>query len=118
MYIDSADKAAYGVHGLMIYSDGVGSGFADGWHTMVDEYENNGGDDPNNRTPIGFAPLNSIDTWPVLQPTGLTNQALAHRKTKQGTTGYYYESGGLADFTGPAWLDGTPKKPEYVLNAE
>ena len=28
-----------------------------------------------------------------------------------------YETGGLADFTGPAWLDGTKSKPEYVLNA-
>jgi hypothetical protein len=28
-----------------------------------------------------------------------------------------YKTGGLADFTGPAWLDGTPSKPEYVLNA-
>jgi hypothetical protein len=29
-----------------------------------------------------------------------------------------YETGGLADFTGPAWLDGTPSKPEYILNAK
>ena len=29
-----------------------------------------------------------------------------------------YEQGGLANFTGPAWLDGTPSKPEYVLNAD
>jgi hypothetical protein len=28
-----------------------------------------------------------------------------------------YKTGGLADFTGPAWLDGTPSKPEYILNA-
>jgi hypothetical protein len=28
-----------------------------------------------------------------------------------------YETGGLADFTGPAWLDGTPSRPEYVLSA-
>lgn len=28
-----------------------------------------------------------------------------------------YATGGLADFTGPAWLDGTKAKPEYVLNA-
>lgn len=28
-----------------------------------------------------------------------------------------YKTGGLASFTGPAWLDGTPSKPEYVLNA-
>ena len=28
-----------------------------------------------------------------------------------------YASGGLANFTGPAWLDGTPSKPELVLSA-
>ena len=30
----------------------------------------------------------------------------------------YYKKGGLADFTGPAWLDGTKSKPEMVLNAK
>ena len=29
-----------------------------------------------------------------------------------------YVGGGLADFTGPAWLDGTKSRPEYVLNAD
>ena len=29
-----------------------------------------------------------------------------------------YATGGLADYTGPAWLDGTPSKPELVLNAQ
>lgn len=29
-----------------------------------------------------------------------------------------YKTGGIADFTGPAWLDGTPTQPELVLNAE
>jgi hypothetical protein len=28
-----------------------------------------------------------------------------------------FKSGGLADFTGPAWLDGTKSRPELVLNA-
>jgi hypothetical protein len=28
-----------------------------------------------------------------------------------------YKTGGLADYTGPAWLDGTKSKPELVLNA-
>lgn len=28
-----------------------------------------------------------------------------------------YKTGGLANYTGPAWLDGTPSKPEMVLNA-
>lgn len=35
-----------------------------------------------------------------------------HRKYKQ------YEEGGLADYTGLAWLDGTPTKPESILNSE
>lgn len=41
-----------------------------------------------------------------------------------GWTGWYtaaalqaYKKGGLANFTGPAWLDGTKSKPEAVLNA-
>ena len=34
---------------------------------------------------------------------------------KRGVPGY--ATGGLADYTGPAWLDGTPSKPELVLNA-
>lgn len=29
-----------------------------------------------------------------------------------------YASGGLADFTGPAWLDGSKSKPELVLNSK
>lgn len=32
--------------------------------------------------------------------------------------GVKYKTGGLADFTGPAWLDGTKSKPEMVLNAQ
>lgn len=34
---------------------------------------------------------------------------------------YYYsafKTGGLADYTGMAWLDGTPTKPEMVLNPD
>jgi hypothetical protein len=30
----------------------------------------------------------------------------------------HFKTGGLADFTGPAWLDGTKSNPEYILNAE
>ena len=29
-----------------------------------------------------------------------------------------YKTGGVADFTGPAWLDGTKTKPELILNAQ
>lgn len=31
---------------------------------------------------------------------------------------YAYREGGLADFTGPAWLDGSPSRPERILSAE
>lgn len=30
---------------------------------------------------------------------------------------YRYASGGYVDYTGPAWVDGTKNKPEYMLNA-
>lgn len=46
-------------------------------------------------------------------------------KLSSGYTGWFkksdvkaYKTGGLADYTGPAWLDGTPSKPEIVLNAQ
>ena len=29
-----------------------------------------------------------------------------------------FKSGGLIDFTGPAWVDGTKSKPESILSAE
>jgi hypothetical protein len=29
-----------------------------------------------------------------------------------------FKTGGLADFTGPAWLDGTKARPEYILNSD
>jgi hypothetical protein len=29
-----------------------------------------------------------------------------------------YKTGGVADFTGPAWLDGTKTKPEIILNQQ
>lgn len=40
---------------------------------------------------------------------------------KSSLSQYYYsafKSGGIADYTGMAWLDGTPTKPELVLNAQ
>lgn len=42
-------------------------------------------------------------------------------KTKKyyrtGQNWFKYKTGGLADYTGPAWLDGTKSQPELVLNA-
>jgi hypothetical protein len=40
-------------------------------------------------------------------------------KVKTKYTGLLaFKEGGLADFTGPAWLDGTKSRPEYILNAD
>lgn len=48
-----------------------------------------------------------------------------HHSLKSGVTGWFkkndvkaYAKGGLADYTGYAWLDGTPQKPEMVLSPE
>lgn len=42
------------------------------------------------------------------------NRAHGHEK---GPYLWKYAKGGLANYTGPAWLDGTPSKPELVLDA-
>lgn len=39
------------------------------------------------------------------------------KMTLSSAYGVKFATGGLADFTGPAWLDGTKSRPEYVLNA-
>lgn len=39
-------------------------------------------------------------------------------KTKTAFSKVQFKTGGLADFTGPAWLDGTKSKPEIVLNQQ
>ena len=46
----------------------------------------------------------------------LINAAQKYRQLRVGTNIHQYKTGGLADFTGPAWLDGTKSKPELVLN--
>ena len=62
---------------------------------------------------------------------GIINKLVAEGKVSSGAwVGAYYgirdlspyamskfKSGGLADFTGPAWLDGTKSHPELVLDA-
>jgi hypothetical protein len=40
-----------------------------------------------------------------------------YSKVKSLTGWKAYATGGLADFTGPAWLDGTKSHPELVLNS-
>ena len=52
--------------------------------------------------------LNPDVNWADTRPTA---EIMWDRKYR------IYKTGGLADYTGPAWLDGTKSKPELVLNA-
>ena len=47
----------------------------------------------------------------------LAADGVVGRYSKEAFRALGYKTGGLADYTGPAWLDGTPSKPELVLNA-
>lgn len=60
----------------------------------------------------------------ILKDQGNGNFYVGRDWSQKGVTGLInkkyltkYKTGGLADFTGPAWLDGTKSKPEMVLNA-
>lgn len=48
--------------------------------------------------------------------TGITQDGVVGPNTRKAFAAKGYKTGGLADYTGPAWLDGTPSKPELVLN--
>ena len=56
--------------------------------------------------------------WEVLKKEAGSFKYSDYNYTNMKNKGWKkYETGGLADFTGPAWLDGTKARPEYVLNA-
>ena len=76
----------------------------------------------------GIDRYNLVKTWPngdgtlaaALKTLKKPNTLAAIKKHKnyKKATALAFKSGGLADYTGPAWLDGTPSKPELVLNAK
>ena len=49
---------------------------------------------------------------------GISDDGIVGKDTRAKFKTKGYATGGLADYTGPAWLDGTPSKPELVLNAK
>ena len=77
---------------------------------------------------------NSGPTWDAFDATyytaeeiedlGLSSEATSTDWIYDPSTGQWrkkipeFATGGLADFTGPAWLDGTKSRPEYVLNSD
>ena len=49
---------------------------------------------------------------------GISKDGKVGPKTRAKFKAKQFKTGGLADFTGPAWLDGTKSKPEIILNQQ
>ncbi len=49
---------------------------------------------------------------------GISADGIVGKNTREKFKIHGYKTGGLADYTGPAWLDGTKTHPELVLNAK
>lgn len=49
--------------------------------------------------------------------SSIINAGIHQVESKKAKKAYGFATGGIADFTGPAWLDGTKSKPELVLNS-
>lgn len=86
----------------------------------------NGQDRKDKLTEV-FGPKNAVEiqrrvnkyfngTYPL--SSTLAEEGGYYYNTVKNWTFQKYKTGGLADYTGPAWLDGTPSKPEIVLNAQ
>lgn len=58
--------------------------------------------------------VNAFRRWQGISPA----EGFFDGKVKDKLRLLGYKTGGLADFTGPAWLDGTKAHPELVLNAK
>ena len=124
-------KASH-VNSLFNYGAAAGYGKAS---VLLHLVGNTGGSDPFSWKNIfkaiidadGITRYNLVKTWP--NGNGTLASALAtlgnpdtyseikKHKNYRNATALRYATGGLADYTGPAWLDGTPSKPELVLNA-
>lgn len=78
---------------------------------------------PNNLTIGTFHGIQWADGTQSTYPTKeKAQQALdtmsSNEKKKHGGNLKVFKTGGIIDYTGPAWVDGTPMKPEAFLNAE
>lgn len=49
---------------------------------------------------------------------GIKQDGIVGNRTREKFRAKQYKTGGLANYTGMAWLDGTKSKPELVLNAK
>lgn len=137
--LESSSDASYTAPASKKPSSGAGSGKAGGYFSQVGTYAHPKRDMPAKDVKNLQRGLNA---WlnSGLKVDGIYgSKTIAAVKTAQkklgglAVDGYWgpktfaafksspwktYKTGGLADFTGPAWLDGTKSKPELVLNAQ
>ena len=59
----------------------------------------------------------ATQAWHLVIPD-MADGEEAYRVLNEARLNGTFKTGGLADFTGPAWLDGTKSKPEIVLNQQ
>ena len=88
---------------------GKGQGSGDG--KKKDDPEEKSGDDKS--SPKGSL-LSLIYTW--IAEGEDPNNPIEKKKKMWGSPFKEYASGGIIDYTGPAWVDGTPQMPEYIMN--
>jgi hypothetical protein len=73
-----------------------------------------------NNVPYVYRGSGNKGRWVQIHNNPQNNSSTKYEEVRKAMFDYLngYETGGLADFTGPAWLDGTKSRPEYVLNAD
>ena len=85
-------------------------------HIIVNYYDENGGlKNANSRGELALTEyLLKGDLKGVVDE--IVDEIIKKEDTRWGIKPSVFATGGLADYTGPAWLDGTPSAPELVLN--
>ena len=107
--------AAAGVGKAQVLRDLVGAGGADPftWANILKPILDSSG--INRWNLVKTCGDSSAATTAVLDYFNITLKNLKKQDGWKNATAF--STGGLANYTGPAWLDGTPSKPELVLNA-
>ena len=107
--------AAAGVGKAQVLRDLVGAGGADPftWANILKPILDSSG--INRWNLVKTFGDSSAATTAVLDYFNITLKNLKKQDGWKNATAF--STGGLANYTGPAWLDGTPSKPELVLNA-
>lgn len=65
-----------------------------------------------------FGPSTAKAVRAFQRAMGIKQDGIVGSRTREKFRAKQYKTGGLADYTGMAWLDGTKSKPELILNAK